>query len=80
MIVNSASYSRLIIRISSWFESKTGEMCDQYLEFLVRFLLTWNDLKISRWLSTMVPNNRELDVYTRETPTEGIIVLCLKIW
>jgi len=54
-------------------------MCDQYLDFLVRFLLTWNDLKISRWISTMVPNNRELDVYTRETPTEGIIVLCLKI-
>lgn len=31
------------------------------------------------WVSTVVPNNEELEVYKRSTPTEGIIVLCLKI-
>jgi len=31
------------------------------------------------WVSTIVPNEKELEVYRRSTPVEGIIVLCLKI-
>jgi len=31
------------------------------------------------WVSTFAPNNKELQVYKRSTPVEGIIALCLKI-
>ena len=32
-----------------------------------------------RWVSTTVPNERELEVYKRTSEVEGIIVICLKI-
>jgi len=31
------------------------------------------------WVETTVPNDRELEVYKRTSPVEGIIVVCLKI-
>ncbi|KAL7493458.1 hypothetical protein ACHAWT_006660 [Skeletonema menzelii] len=31
------------------------------------------------WVSTLVPNDRELEVYKRSTPPEGIIMVCLKL-
>jgi len=31
------------------------------------------------WVSTLVPNDRELEVYKRSTRPEGIIMVCLKL-
>jgi len=31
------------------------------------------------WVSTVVPNNKELEVYRRTTPVKGFIVVCVKI-
>ncbi|KAL3802225.1 hypothetical protein HJC23_001769 [Cyclotella cryptica] len=31
------------------------------------------------WVHTVVPNDREIEVYKRMTPVQGIIVICLKI-
>lgn len=40
----------------------------------------WLESKmVGSQLSTIVPNNRELEVYNRSTRTEGIIMVCLKL-
>lgn len=49
--------------------------------FLFNKALQANSLIISlhRWVNTLVPNDWELVAYKRNTPIQGILVVCLKL-